>query len=110
MRDIEKAQIVAKMLEPEEVDETSLLPYIDVAKHIVLTKRYPFGYEIGTEVPSRFEGIQCQVALELWARRGAEGEMAHTENGISRTWASQVISPLLLKLVTPVVGSVVVDE
>lgn len=113
MHDNEKAQIVAQMLLPEIVDEASLLPYIKCAEDLVLAKRYPFGYPHDADaisVPSRFEGIQCQIALELWTRRGAEGETAHVENGISRTWAGSVISPTLLKMVTPLVGSVVTAE
>ena len=104
----EKAVLVAEMLLPDIVDADSLLPYIDVSGEIILNKRYPFGFAEGTEVPARFENMQCQIAVCLWNKRGAEGQSAHSENGINRTWADLTASHYL-KLVTPVVGGVVVE-
>ena len=104
----EKAVVVAEMLLPDVIDEASLLPYIDISGEIILNKRYPFGYPAGTEVPARFENVQCQIAVCLWNQRGAEGQSSHSENGINRTWAD-ITASSYLKLVTPVVGGVVAE-
>lgn len=109
MSNTDKALKVAGMLKPEVVDSASLLPYIELAGEIVLNKRFPFGYPEGTEVPKKYENIQCQVALQLWNMRGAEGQSSHSENGIDRSWVDLSDSPFL-KLVVPCVGSVVVDD
>ena len=42
----------------------------------------------------------------MFAKRGAEGETAHSENGVSRTYASANVSEDLLKEITPK-GSVI---
>lgn len=104
----EKAVLVAEMLLPDIADIDSLLPYIDISGEIILNKRYPFGYPKGTEVPVRFENMQCQIAVLLWNQKGAEGQSAHSENGINRTWADITASPYL-KYITPLVGSVVAE-
>lgn len=109
MLDLEKAQKVAEMLSPEVVDGEDLLPYIDLAEEIVLNRRFPFGYKEGTKVPKKYENIQCQIALQLWNMRGAEGQTSHSENGINREWVNLKDSPFL-KLVVPYVGSVVLDD
>ena len=48
----------------------------------------------------------CAVAMELYSKLGAEGETAHSENGISRTYENGFVSSSLLKSVVPYVGSV----
>lgn len=110
MTNSEKALKVAALLKPDEVSEADLLPFIELSETIVLNRLFPYNPEAFT-VPNRYEGIQCQIALDLWNKRGAEGQTSHAENGISRTWASSHVSPSLLKLIPPFVGSVVtVDE
>ena len=106
MTDIEKATTLSSLLSPDKVSAEELVSYIVIAGELVLNRRYPFGYA-GKEVPSRYENIQIQIALDLYNRRGAEGQIAHSENGISRTWASDHVSSSLLRLITPVCESVV---
>lgn len=108
MNDTEKATRVAQLLLPETVQASELLPYIELSKEIVLSKRYPFGNR-PDNVPTKFENIQCQIALELWNKKGAEGELSHSENGISRQWES-LVSHTLLNLITPCCESVVENE
>lgn len=37
-----------------------------------------------TVVPSKYEGIQIYAVVVGWTHAGAEGETAHTENGVRR--------------------------
>ena len=108
--DNEKATTLLGLLSPESVPVETLIPYIQIAGAVVLSRRHPFGYLEGAKVPSRYENIQIQIALDLYNRRGAEGQIAHTENGISRTWATDHVSSSLLKLITPVCESVVASD
>lgn len=110
MTDAQKEQRIADWLKPETVTLTDLLPFILMAQDIVLNKRFPFGYDAETSVPTNLENIQCQIALELWNKRGAEGQTSSSENGITRTWANSIVSPTLLNLITPCVGSVVATD
>ena len=88
------------------VSDELLLTYLEDAKGIILNKRYPFGYPEGTEVEPKYETVQVKIALELFSKRGAEGEVSHSENGISRGYESASVSPSLLNMVLPKVGSV----
>ena len=72
----------------------------------MLNRRYPFGIPADATVPAQYEHIQLQIALELFSKRGAEGQIEHTENGIGRKYESADISSTLLKRITPLTGSV----
>ena len=104
MTNEEKRAALAATLAPDTDTEEVLDNVLDDAEALILNRMFPFGYPDGTVVPSRYERIQVQLAAELYSKRGAEGQISHSENGISRTWLEQ---SALLKRVIPHVGSVV---
>lgn len=56
-------------------------------------------------VETKYLTTQINMAIELFNKRGAEGQLGHTENGISRTYSKADISEELLAKVTPMVKS-----
>jgi len=61
--------------------------YLDDAKEDILNRMYPFGIpSTVTDVPAKYERLQCRLALDRFAKRGAEGESIHSENGINRSY------------------------
>lgn len=85
--------------------ETDLAMYLlEQAEGIVMNRRYPFGVPEGAEMPRQYEHIQLQVAVELYSKMGAEGQTAHKENGIDRTFEAADVSPSLLSRIVPLVG------
>ena len=80
-----------------------LKSYITIAGQKILNRAYPYDNTI-TEVPRRYEYLQCEIAAYLLNKRGAEGETSHSENGISRTYESSDIPESLLGNVTPYCG------
>jgi hypothetical protein len=103
MTSLEKiAELKVRILPDTDTDEV-LGSMISLAEAMVLDRMYPFGYPEGTVVPARYEQIQIQLAVELYGRRGAEGQTSHSENGINRSWSES--SPLLKRIV-PHCGSV----
>lgn len=54
-------------------------------------------------VESKYSRLQVQIAIDLYNRRGAEGQISHSENGISRTWSSSDVSESLISKITPFV-------
>ena len=70
-----------------------------------MSRRFPFG-EQPEEIENKYKDLQIRIAVEMYNKRGAEGETAHSENGISRTYASANVSEDLLKEITPKVGVV----
>jgi hypothetical protein len=107
MTNEEKRAALAATLAPDTDTEEVLDNVLDDAEALVLNRMFPFGYPDGTVVPTRYERIQIQLAAELYSKRGAEGQISHSENGISRTWLEE---SALLKRVIPHVGSVVTSN
>ena len=106
MTNEEKIKRLAVLISPDTAETELLSALIETAGGIVLSRRYPFGYPEGATVEARYEHIQIQIALELFSKMGAEGQTAHSENGISRSYEAADISPSLLKRIVPLCGSV----
>ena len=106
MTNEEKITSLAALISPDTADKELLSQYIILSEGIVLNRRYPFGAPVGATVPTQFEHIQLQIALELFSKRGAEGQLEHDENGIARKYESASVSNSLLRNITPIVGSV----
>ena len=105
----EKLIALRTRITPDTADENLLNELLEQAGAIVLNRRFPFGYSAGTEVPAQYERIQLSIAVELYSKRGAEGETVHSENGINRTYEAGDISPSLLKQIIPMCGSVMTN-
>lgn len=100
-----KAQLEV-LISPDVAEETLLDALLLQAEGILLNRRYPFGSPEGATVPKQYEHIQLQIAVELFSKMGAEGQTAHNENGINRTYEAADVSPSLLKRIVPICGSV----
>lgn len=106
MTNEEKIVGLRVLISPDMADDSLLSFLLSQAAGIVLNKRYPFGQPEGATVPAAYEHIQLQIAVELFAKMGAEGQTAHKENGIDRTYEAADVSPSLLKRIIPICGSV----
>lgn len=80
-----------------------LLTYLSLAKEIILNRCYPYGAE-GKAMPDKYSYKQLEIACYLLNKRGAEGQTAHTENGISRQYESASVPDSMLSDVTPFCG------
>lgn len=94
--------MVGQANEGEWVDDT-LLSYLKIAGNKILNRAYPYDDTV-KEVPSRYGYLQCEIAAYLLNKRGAEGQLSHGENGISRTYESADVPESMLKEVIPRVG------
>lgn len=102
MTDESKIAHVKAMTGASDSEEV-LRTYLDIALGKMLNRLYPYG--TGEEVlPSRYDGLQCEIAAYLLNKRGAEGQTAHSENGISRSYGSADIPSELLSQIVPCVG------
>lgn len=106
MTDEEKIAGLKVLISPDTADDSLLSILLSQAAGIVLNKRYPFGQPEGATVPPAYEHVQLQIAVELFSKMGAEGQTAHGENGISRTYEAADVSPSLLSRILPLCGSV----
>lgn len=104
MTDAEKLTMLKSMT--GETDNDVLSTYLTLSKGVVVSKAYPYGK--GTEeVPAPYHTTQVEIAAYLLNKRGAEGETAHSENGVSRSYEDGDIPPTLLRRITPMAGVMV---
>lgn len=103
----EKLARLAVLISPDTAADELLVGLLNISEGIVLNRRYPFGIPENAVVPTAYEHIQLQIAVELFSKMGAEGQTAHNENGINRTYEAADISPSLLRRIVPICGSVI---
>ena len=89
----------------ESTNDIELEDILESAKAVILSRRFPFG-EYHTELEEKYKDLQIRIAVEMFNKRGAEGETAHSENGISRSYSSAGVSEELLREITPKAGVV----
>ena len=98
----EKLTMLKVMVGSSDTDEV-LSVYLDIAGEKIITRAYPYASDI-TEVPAKYEKLQCEIAAYLLNKRGAEGQTAHSENGIYRSYESADVPASMLQEIIPYVG------
>jgi len=83
-----------------KTDENMLSDYLELAGTVVTRKAYPFNPEI-TEVPVIYQMFQLEIAAYLVNKIGAEGQLSHNENGISRTYEAASVPQSMLRHIIP---------
>lgn len=107
MTDSEKLALCRVMVDQPETasgwSDDVLKSYLTIAGHKILNRAYPYD-NAEREVPTRYGYLQCEIATYLLNKRGAEGEVSHSENGVSRTYESADVPESMLKDVIPHCG------
>lgn len=107
MTEVEKLTLCRAMIDqPNNAggwDDGVLKSYLSIAGQKILNRAYPYDNTV-TEVPRRYSYLQCEIAAYLLNKRGAEGETAHSENGISRTYENADVPESMLRDVIPHCG------
>lgn len=102
-----KIERLRALISPDTAPDDLLLSLLEQSEGICLNRRYPFGAPEGATLSPLHEQIQLRVAVEIFSKMGAEGQLSMAENSVSRTWEAGDVSPSLLKQIVPVCGSVV---
>ena len=84
-------------------EDDLLLMLLTLSGQKILERVYPYNDSI-KEVPSRYATKQVEIAVYLYNKQGAEGQISHSENGISRAYESADVPESLMKGLTPYVG------
>ena len=107
MTEVEKLTLLRAMVGTPNTDENwsddVLISYLTIAGRKIINRAYPYNDEV-TEVPRRYGYLQCEIAAYLLNKRGAEGQTAHSENGVNRSYESADVPESMLSEVTPHVG------
>ena len=107
MTDIDKLALCRVMVEQPATAEgwtdDVLYAYLTIAGRKIINRAYPYDPSV-TEVPTRYGYLQCEIATYLLNKRGADGEISHSENGISRTYENADVPNSMLRDVIPMCG------
>jgi len=100
MTDAEKIAMAKVYCEsdPNATDEV-LKVYLQMAQNKMLERLYPYdATKEGSDIPTRYDSIQCELAGRYFLRQGGQGETTHEENGINRTYGSVDDEDILSRL------------
>jgi hypothetical protein len=100
MTDNEKIAMVKALIGDDPTATNELIAvYLHLASNKMLERLYPYDSEKGeSDIPERYDTIQCELASRLFLRRGSEGETTHEENGVNRSYGSVDDSDILQRL------------
>ena len=103
MTEVEKLSMLRVMVgQPNDGDwaDDVLISYLNIAGQKIINRAYPYDDTVG-DVPRRYGYLQCDIAAYLLNKRGAEGQTAHSENGINRSYESADVPESMLGEVIP---------
>ena len=83
-------------LENQEASDELLQYYLDYAHDIICELRNT------TDVESQYLNVQIEIAIEKFNKRGVEGQISHSENGLQRVYSSSDVSPEIINRIIPV--------
>ncbi len=108
MTDSELISYVRAYLPSNSVDrdtDATVLVFLDIAAKKIIARAYPYDNTV-TAVPPQYETLQAEIAAYLMNKRGAEGQVTHTENGLQRQYENADVPYSMLKTITPFCGSI----
>ena len=87
-----------KILIPNEKDNKLLEELLNQAEDAIKQKR-----RTPKEMPleSQFTTLQIEIAVFLYNKLGAEGEISHSENGVNRGYENAYIPDSMLNQIVP---------
>lgn len=100
MTENELIQVTAGMVGAKGEDETKVAAYLTLAKQKILNRLYPFRDDVDM-VPPKYHALQCEIAAYLYNKQGAEGQLTHSENGVSRSYENGDVPESLMRQITP---------
>lgn len=79
---------MAMSLGDPDITEQKMMAYLVKAESVILRRLDPLDAVGLTAVPDKYAMLQCELAARYSFRAGGEGEIAHSENGVNRTYES----------------------
>lgn len=87
-----------------ESSEAIVSAYLTMSGKAIINRAFPFATDDELQkltVPIKYQNLQVEIAVFMLNKRGAEGETAHNENGINRSYENGSIPESMLKQVVP---------
>ena len=102
---MDKLQTLKTLIGVDDSEDDLLLTLLSLAEGKILERLYPYDHSKET-MPTRYVGKQIEIAVYLYNKQGAEGQIVHSENGISRTYESADVPESMLRGIAPFVGGI----
>jgi hypothetical protein len=102
---MDKLQTLKTLIGVDDSEDDLLLTLLSLAEGKILERLYPYDHSKET-LPTRYVGKQIEIAVYLYNKQGAEGQITHSENGISRTYESADVPESMLRGIAPFVGGI----
>lgn len=101
MTELQKLDHLKILLTITDNREDGLLStLLSIAGQKILDRVRPYRIAL-TVVPERYHIKQIEIAVFLYNKQGAEGQTAHNENGINRSYESADVPESLMRGITP---------
>lgn len=97
------ARVKSLIPEAKDTDDDLICELAQIAEDKVMERLYPFD-RTEKQLPDRYRSKVIEITVFLYNKRGAEGETAHSENGVSRTYDGGDVPPSLLQGIVPMVA------
>lgn len=76
--------------------------FFQLSKNAILLKRFPYLQDVSEkELPSIYDSLCVRLAVYMFNKQGAEGEVSHTENGVSIKWENGDLPESMMSEVIP---------
>jgi hypothetical protein len=102
---MDKLQTLKLLTGATDSEDGLLLALLSLAEGKILERLYPYDHSKET-LPTRYVGKQIEIAVYLYNKQGAEGQIVHSENSISRTYESADVPESMLRGIAPFVGGI----
>lgn len=107
MNDTEKLKMVKTLLDIAESDTTEdsrIQVYLTAAEKEIISWRYSLSSQTVNTVPAEYEMTQIFAVIAGYSQSGAESQLSHSENSISRTFSYPDMIHYIRKNVVPFCG------
>lgn len=100
MTDNEKIAMVTALVDNDPNATPALITvYLQLACNKMLERLFPYDTsKQASDIPERYDVLQCELCSHLYLRKGSEGENNHEENGVNRSYASVDDEDILSRL------------
>lgn len=103
----EKLKMVKTLLDIAESDTTEdsrIQVYLTAAEKEIISWRYSLSSQTVDAVPAEYEMTQIFAVIAGYSQSGAESQLSHSENSISRTFSYPDMIHYIRKNVVPFCG------
>ena len=109
MTQLEKLKMTKMLLGINESDTSEnarILAFLSAAEKEILSWRYSLSSQKVNSVPTEYEMTQVYAVIAGYSQSGAENQLSHTENGITRTFKHEDMIAYIRSHVLTIVGCI----